>query len=230
MPPVDSSYSPSTEIAQRFQLCEKQGKVSYAHVFIATVERTQLGLVEGGWEECPISQEPIADARLPSSDKVRVSHSNPELTGVELLCGHRFSAVFLLWHWVRSLIICPMCRAQYSLKIGMVSGRPSTGNVPVKDDTSVCNVNIFPPNHWRKLLFVHIRRKKNAKSLIASYHTESVLDDTLEMVVRSSQHFFLRLSLSNGEGQERHHHGNNGRHVSILGSESITSEIHYSCQ
>jgi hypothetical protein len=182
---------------------EKHEKVLCGHLFNASAERDQLGLVDGGGEECPISLEPIADARLPFSDKIRVDALNPELTGVELLCGHRFSSVYLLWHWARSPMLCPMCRASYSLKMGITSAQAVSG---IEEDTRPCRIENFPRNHWKKLRSVMRSHKKEEEAeerrLIASYHTESVLDETLEIVLGPAQQFFLMVSLSNAGGPD----------------------------
>ena len=52
------------------------------YLFNAHAERCALGLGVGEGEECCITLEPIADARLSFSDKILVSSFHPSLTGV----------------------------------------------------------------------------------------------------------------------------------------------------
>jgi hypothetical protein len=194
---MGSSHCPSDDMNHyAYNNGDNNGKVLCGHLFNANHERDNLNLVNVEGEECPISLEPIADARLPFSDKIRVNLSNPELTGVQLLCGHRFSAVFLLWHWVLSPMICPMCRAEYCL--GNVS---KTSEVK---EPRPCHLENFPHRHWGKLRSVFRAHKqeeeREERRLIQSYHTESVLDETFEVVLGPAQQFFLMLSLSNGDG------------------------------
>jgi len=207
--PVDSSYCHDIEMTDSCRPLDKEGKVLCGHLFNADAERSQLGLAKGAGEECPISLEPIADACLQFCDKIHVSENNRELTGVELLCGHRFSAVFLLWYWVRSPMLCPMCRTHYSMKSGMASGRhPGNTTAVVEDEPPVCKVENFPVRHWRKLRGIlreyRKEEEREERRLIASYHmeSESILDDTLETVLGPTQQFFLMVSLSTGHGEE----------------------------
>ena len=195
--PVGSSHKPSDEDHHyAYTNSDNKGKVLCGHLFNANHERDNLNLVDVEGEECPIGMEPIADARLPFSDKIRVNMSNPELTGIELVCGHRFSAVLLLWHWVLSPMICPMCRANYCLGNGS-----KTSEV---EEPRPCQLENFPRRHWGKLRSVFRAHRKEEEReerlLIQSYHTESVLDETFEVVLGPAQQFFLMLSLSNGNG------------------------------
>jgi hypothetical protein len=202
--PVNTSTSCVDETIRSTNWLDKQGKVLCGHLFNAAVERDQLGLVVGAGEECPISLEPIADARLSFADKIRVESNNRELTGVELLCGHRFSAVFLLWHWVRSPMICPICRAEYSLKTGTIAGRLPVGHIAAIEEPRACKLENFPYNHWKKLravMRVHAKEEEEEeRRLIASYHAESIVDETLEVVLGPAQQFFLMLSLEDHSG------------------------------
>ena len=204
--PLDAGNSSQTQSIDISNGDVLEEKVLCGHLFNAEAERAQLGLIAADGEECPISLEPIADARLPFSDKIRVTTYNPELTGVELLCGHRFSAVFLLWHWVRSPMICPMCRAPYLQKQGVVSGRPPIGGIPEVHDARPCMIKNFPQQHWRKLRGIlrtlQAEEDREERRLIESYHTESVLDETLEVVLGPTQQFFLMLSLTNDDGMD----------------------------
>jgi len=193
--PVGSSHSLSDEKSD-YAHDDKEGRVLCGHLFNANHERDNLNLVNVEGEECPISLEPIANARLPFSDKILVNVNNPELTGIQLLCGHRFSAVMLLWHWVLSPMSCPMCRANYCLGSG--------GKTSEKEEPRPCHLENFPRRHWGKLRSVFRAHRKEEEReerlLIQSYHTESVLDETFEVVLGPAQQFFLMLSLSNGDG------------------------------
>jgi len=120
--------------------------VECGHLFNASVERSELGIGEGHGEECCIALEPIADVRLSFAPSACVKPSNPELTGVQLLCGHRFSAVSLLWHWCLSPMMCPVCRASYSTR--------SAGQ---SRSARKCKIENFPRNIWRTLRGMALR-------------------------------------------------------------------------
>ena len=77
-------------------------------------------VVKCGWliepvpeEEDCISMESISESRLEHAPEVGVNADYPHLRGAELLCGHRFAAVNLLWSWVISKMSCPVCRAEF---------------------------------------------------------------------------------------------------------------------
>ena len=97
-----------------YDICGNGPKVLCGHLFNAEAERVALGQTRGDGEECCISMEPIADACLSFEPNLHVQQLYPEFTGVELCCGHRFSAVCLLWHWCLSPMLCPICRAKYA--------------------------------------------------------------------------------------------------------------------
>lgn len=64
---------------------------------------------------CPIAQDSIVDADREAPffpPGTRYSESVPGLNAVVLVaCGHRFSALHLLYHWVRNMTVkCPVCR------------------------------------------------------------------------------------------------------------------------
>jgi hypothetical protein len=63
-------------------------------------------------EDC-ISMEPMTESRLENAPSVCVKSLYPHLRGVELLCGHKFCAVNLLWCWVLSKMCCPVCRREF---------------------------------------------------------------------------------------------------------------------
>ena len=91
-------------------------------------------------EECCIAMESIADARLSFSDCIHVRKSQENLTGVQLLCGHRFSAVNLLWYWCMSPMICPVCRAKY---VGVTCSTSRSREKP-----RPCKLENFPTSFW----------------------------------------------------------------------------------
>jgi hypothetical protein len=103
-------------------------KVWCGRLFNAAAERLALGQSVGEGEECCIALEPIADARLSFAPNLRVQQLCPEFTGVELCCGHRFSAVCLLWHWCISPMVCPVCRAKFCRETPRMPTR--TGTTP----------------------------------------------------------------------------------------------------
>lgn len=77
-------------------------------------------VVNCGWlyepteeEEDCISMERMAESRLEDAPSVQVDSMYPHLRGVELLCGHKFCAVNLLWCWVLSKMCCPVCRREF---------------------------------------------------------------------------------------------------------------------
>ena len=90
-------------------------KIHCGNLFNSEAERLALGQTVGEGEECCISLEPIADACLSFAPELQVMQLYPEFTGVQLCCGHRFSAVCLLWYWALNSMICPICRAKYAI-------------------------------------------------------------------------------------------------------------------
>jgi hypothetical protein len=187
--PIDSSRDSLNVL--RSNQTNSTNKVFVGHLFNAGVEREQLGLTVGEGEECCIALEPIADARLPFSDTVRVQQRTPDLTGVELICKHRFSALYLLFHWMQAPMICPVCRYKYKL----ASAAPRSEPLP-------CSYSNFPRAYWTTLQRIIRESKREAdeqeRLVVAAYHRDSVLDDTLETVLGQAQVFFLMLSLENG--------------------------------
>ena len=62
-------------------------------------------------EECPIGCEDMATTELEFLPGVCYDPLKPEHRVAELHCGHRFSAMNLVYHWARSNSIkCPICR------------------------------------------------------------------------------------------------------------------------
>ena len=165
------------------------GKILCGYLFNAAAERELLGGGVGEGEECCIAMEPIADARLPFSSGLCVQHLCPTLTGVQLLCGHRFSAVYLLWHWCMSPMICPMCRAEYVL---MRNGVRDGG---VRN----CKIENFPLRSWRmlrRLVQTHVEeREQEEQTRLQAMNRESIVEDVMGLVMGNEQLFMLMISL-----------------------------------
>lgn len=181
------------------------------YLFNADAERRALGQGVGEGEECCITLEPIADARLEFSDTIRVSCFSPMLTGVELLCGHRFSASNLLWHWCMSPMVCPMCRAPYLLHCGTIGSTPRTDVVP-----GCSAVDNFPSSYWRLLRGImeeHTRERTRAlEQEDQSAIVDAVMTDVLENVLETAPTFFLMVSFV-GTGLHSTHHSIRLRHM-----------------
>ncbi len=66
-------------------------------------------------EECSITMEPMADYRLPfvpeTFKKQHLVKDQPALTKATLPCGHSFSALALIYHFLKNSMTCPCCRA-----------------------------------------------------------------------------------------------------------------------
>lgn len=66
-------------------------------------------------EECTITMEPIAEYRLPfvpdTFKKQWLIKGQPALTKATLPCGHGFSALALVYHFLKNSMTCPCCRA-----------------------------------------------------------------------------------------------------------------------
>ena len=111
-----------------FDICGNGPKILCGYLFNAEAERLAAGQTVG--EECCIALEPIEDAHLSFAPDLRVQQLYPAYTGVELLCGHRFSACSLLWYWCLNSMICPVCRAKYALR-AEEPVKASPGNFPL---------------------------------------------------------------------------------------------------
>lgn len=62
-------------------------------------------------EECPICMEPMSQYRLTfMPNATSWFYDDDELTKASLPCGHSFSAMALLFHFVRNAMTCPYCR------------------------------------------------------------------------------------------------------------------------
>ena len=166
------------------------------HLFNAQAERHALGLSIGEGEQCCITLEPIADATLSFAETVTVSRFHRNLTGVELLCGHRFSAVNLLWHWCMSPMICPICRAPYAphrLLMGKEDLIPGSLIVPVSSA-----VENFPVAYWGQLVGIITENARERALLAQQENRRSIVDalmaDVVDTVFAPSQDYFLLLS------------------------------------
>lgn len=66
-------------------------------------------------EECAITMEPMAEYRLPfvpdTFKKQCLIKTQPTLTKATLPCGHGFSALALVYHFLKNSMTCPCCRA-----------------------------------------------------------------------------------------------------------------------
>lgn len=83
-------------------------------------------VVNCGWlyepkeeEEDCISMERMVESRLEDAPSAQVDSMYPHLRGVELLCGHKFCAVNLLWSWVLSKMCCPVCRREFPVNAAL---------------------------------------------------------------------------------------------------------------
>lgn len=72
-----------------------------------------LFLADDCTEECSIAMEQIGRAVLEPVPGLIVDPLYPNLKGVELLCGHRFSAPHLIWYWLFGKMVCPVCRREF---------------------------------------------------------------------------------------------------------------------
>ena len=78
-------------------------------------------------EVCPLSLQYINDSLPPYDPKypdIVVEPHKPHHKCAELICGHRFNALWLLFHFVaRSTFRCPMCRhghKHFKFEVGML--------------------------------------------------------------------------------------------------------------
>ena len=165
-----------------------EGKILCGHLYNASTERMLSGLTEGDGEQCCIAMEDIADARLDFSATLCVHQGNPGLTGVQLTCGHRFSATHLLWHWCMSNMVCPVCRAEYKC--------------PDRDLTR-SSVENFPIASWRLLrglLRTHFREiEEEEMRQIQIFERQNVIEDVMDVVFGSRNMFVLMLTLDVGD-------------------------------
>ena len=78
-------------------------------------------------EVCPLSLQYINDSLPPYDSKypeIVIEAHKPHHKCAELICGHRFNALWLLFHFVaRSTFSCPMCRQghkHFTFEVGML--------------------------------------------------------------------------------------------------------------
>ena len=155
-----------------YDLCGNGPKVLCGHLFNAESERQASGLTAGQGEECCISLEPIADACLSFEPDLRVKQLYPEFTGVELNCGHRFSAVSLLYHWCLSPMVCPVCRTKYALD-GAEPTQCCPGNFPLH----ACNKLSRRINEIKRV------EDEEQETADRNYIMSDLMQDALENVV-----------------------------------------------
>jgi hypothetical protein len=72
-----------------------------------------LFLADNCTDECSIAMEPINEAVFEAAPGLVIDPLYPNLKGVELLCGHRFSASHLVWYWLCGKMVCPVCRREF---------------------------------------------------------------------------------------------------------------------
>jgi hypothetical protein len=61
-------------------------------------------------ETCPLSLQKIRSSSLPFAPNAVYNPARPLHTCAELACGHRFSSMWLIYHFVRnSTFRCPVC-------------------------------------------------------------------------------------------------------------------------
>ena len=181
------------------------GTILCGYLFNADVQRAALGLGVGTGEQCCIALEPIADARLPICDRLCVNSKNSELTGVQLLCGHRFSAVYLLWHWTMSPMLCPMCRAPYC--VSSVACNATSNTIPTNVEAAArwCKIENFPSRYWRKLrelVRIHIQDQAEEETRqLRMIQREIMMEDVLHAVIGPGQSFVLMATMRNESGE-----------------------------
>jgi hypothetical protein len=161
-------------------------------LFNAEAERGALGLGIGQGEECCITIEPIADARIPAGDDIRVSRIHPHLTGVQLRCGHRFAAVNLLWHWTTAPMVCPVCRAPYVLNGGLGNGTSREHAVPV-----CSSVENWPFRYWRLLRGIITEQTRESQRVLERENQAAIVDVVMNDMFDNTAPapgFFLLLS------------------------------------
>ena len=177
-----------------YNICGDGPRVLCGYLFNAEAERQALGQHVGEGEECCIALEPIADACLPFAPGLRVQQLYPEFTGVELRCGHRLSAACLLWHWCLSPMVCPICRAKYTL--GDEEPVPcSPGNFPLhacnKLSHRIDDINKADDNEQQLASAEYIMEGLFQEAM------ENVVQHTMQSVVGNPRSFHVILSLQN---------------------------------
>lgn len=138
------------------------------------IHRSQLAVklsCPPGDAECPILQEPIANAVLEPFPRPYLS-DQPTHTAMTLQCSHTFHAMALVYHWARNRnVLCPVCRAgpqQQRLVVGKL------------------------PKEWRYSMAARVRREQRKdrdeeeqrNHQIALAMQESGFATTLELFIR----------------------------------------------
>jgi hypothetical protein len=170
----------------------KPRRIWCGHLFNAAAERLALGQSVGEGEECCIALEPIADARLSFAPDLWVQQLYPEFTGVELCCGHRFSAVCLLWHWCISPMVCPVCRAKFCLETPRM---PRHGQTVLSPQPTTCRPENFPAHAWNQLnlRIQTIKDEEEAENqrISVEYIRDGMMHDAMENIISQTMQSVL---------------------------------------
>jgi hypothetical protein len=62
-------------------------------------------------EECPLTLDKISESKLEFLPSTTFLKHSPFHTKILLPCGHGFHAMALIYHWCKSTMLCPCCRA-----------------------------------------------------------------------------------------------------------------------
>ena len=85
------------------------------HTLIASVRYCEA---EDDSEMCPLSLEPINHSSPPfksTTTMTLVDQMKPSLQCAQLQCGHRFNAIWILFHFAKkNTFKCPLCRAGHN--------------------------------------------------------------------------------------------------------------------
>ena len=98
---------------QRKEIRVKRRKFVVANSTGQRVPCGHIFMADECTDECSIAMEPIKSAVLEVVPELTVDPLYPHLNGVELLCGHRFSAPHLIWFWLCGKMACPVCRREF---------------------------------------------------------------------------------------------------------------------
>ena len=120
-------------------------------------------------EECGITLEPIAEARLDflpadANPSPVATHAGRELRKATLPCGHSFSAVAVLYHFAKNGMRCPNCRAG-------VEARMTPQSIP---------------QHLRAAFVGHIERESEAERQEQVHNDMRLATELLEREVNGS--------------------------------------------
>lgn len=130
-------------------------------------------------EECSIAMEPMNAYRLPfvpaSFKKSHLIKDQPSLTKATLPCGHSFSALALVYHFLKNSMTCPCCRAG---KAGEKMGEQSV------------------PQHMRRFFSRHLARTRTEEEREQIASDAMAAAQILQHEVSSTYHHHDFLSLS----------------------------------